>query len=44
MSEPNYHAKFFTENLLAIAKTKKILMEKTVYLGFSIQEFGKILM
>ena len=47
VSEPNYHTKkFFTENVLAIEmkKKRKILMNKNVYLGLSIQELSKILM
>ena len=46
MLEPNYYtAKFFTENLLAIGMKKTpILMNKPVYLGFSILELSKILM
>ena len=46
MLEPNYYtAKFFTENLLAIGMKKtQILMNKPVYLGFSILELSKILM
>ena len=48
VSEPNYHTtKFFTENLLATETKKKkteILMNKPVYLGFSILELSKILM
>ena len=53
VSESNYHTtKFFTENLLVIEiktttkKTKKteILMNKPVYLAFSILKLSKILM
>ena len=45
MSEKNYHTtKFFTENLLAIEMKKTaIIMNKPVYLGFSILELSKIL-
>ena len=44
VSEPNYHTtKVFAEHLLAI-EMKKILMNKTVYLGLSILELSKILM
>ena len=46
VSKPNYHTtKFFTENLLAIEiKKMRILINKPVYLGFSILELSKILM
>ena len=47
MSELNYHklSYFFTENLLAIEMRKTdILMNKPVYLRFSILELSKILM
>ena len=45
VSEPNYHTKFFTENLLAIEMKKtEILMNKPVHLGLSILELSKILM
>ena len=44
VSESNHHTtKVFAENLLAI-EMKKILMNKTVYLGLSILELSKILM
>ena len=41
--EPNYHTtKFFTETLLAIEIRKtQILMNKRVYLGFSILDLSK---
>ena len=44
--EPNYHTtKFFTKHLLAIEMKKmQILMNKPVYLGFSILELSKIFM
>ena len=46
VSEPNYHIKkFFTEHLLAIEMHKtQILMNKPVYLGFSLLELRKLLM
>ena len=46
LSEPNYRTtKFFTENLLAIEmKKSEMLMNKPVYLGFSILVLSKILM
>ena len=47
VSELNYHklSYFFTENLLAIEMRKTdILMNKPVYLRFSILELSKILM
>ena len=46
VSGPNYHTtKCFIEHLLAINMIKaKILMNKPVYLGFSILELSKILM
>ena len=46
VSEPNYHTtKFCTENLLAIVMRKtEILMNKSVYLGLSILDLGKMLM
>ena len=44
VSEPNYHTKFFTENLLATEMKKtEILMNKPVHLGLSILELSKIL-
>ena len=45
VSEPNYHTrKFFPENLFAIEmKKKEIIVNKPVYLGFSILELSKIL-
>ena len=45
VSEPNHHTtKFFTEDLLATEMKKtQILVNKTVYLGFSILELSKIL-
>ena len=44
--KPNYHTtKFFKENLVAMEmKKREILMNKPVYLGFSILELSKILM
>ena len=44
--EPNYHTiKFFTKHLLATEMKKlQILMNKPVYLGFSILELSKIFM
>ena len=46
VSEPNYHTtKFCTEHLLAIEMRKtEILMNKSVYLGLSILDLGKMLM
>ena len=46
VSEPNYHTtKFCTENLLTIVMRKtEILMNKSVYLGLSILDLGKMLM
>ena len=46
VSEPNYRTtKFCTENLLAIVMRKtEILMNKSVYLGLSILDLGKMLM
>ena len=46
VSEPNYHtAKWFSENLLVTEMKKfKVIMNKPVYLGFSILEVSKILM
>ena len=45
VSEPNYHTtKFFSENLLALEIKKQIFMNKSVYLGLSILDSGKILM
>ena len=45
VSEPNYHTtKFFSENLLALEIKKQIFMTKSVYLGLSILDSGKILM
>ena len=43
--EPNHHTtKFFTEHLLVIEMKKtEILVNKAVYLGFSILELSKIL-
>ena len=43
MSEPNYHAtKFCTKNLLTIEMRKtQILMDKPIYLGFSILDLSK---
>ena len=45
VSEPNHHTtKFFTEDLLATEMKKtQILVNKPVYLGFSILELSKIL-
>ena len=45
VSKPNYHTtKCLTEHLLAIKIIKaEILMNKPVYLGFSILELSKIL-
>ena len=45
-SEPNYHTtKLFAEHLLAIEMKKtKMLINKPVHLGLSIQELSKILM
>ena len=46
VSEPNYHTKkWFSESLLAIEMKKtKLIMNKPVYLGFSILEISKTLM
>ena len=45
VSESNYHTrKWFSENLLAIEKKKKVKMNKSVYLGLSILEISKTLM
>ena len=46
VSEPNYHTiTWFTECLLAIEmKRIKVIMNKPVYLGFSILEISKTLM
>ena len=45
MSESNYHTrKWFSEDLLAIEKKKKVKMNKPVYLGLSILEISKTLM
>ena len=46
VSKPNYHTKkFFTEHLLAIeVKKAQILMNKPVYLGFSILDLNKTVM
>ena len=46
VSEPNYHtAKWFSEHLLAIEmKKRKVKVNKSVYLGFSILEISKTLM
>ena len=43
VSQPNWHtAKFFTENLLATGMRKtEILMNKPVYLGWSILDLSK---
>ena len=43
VSEPKYHTtKFFTKNLLALElKETQIIMNKTVYLGFSILDISK---
>ena len=45
LSESNYHTtKFFKEYLLGIEmKTTEVLMNKTVYLGLSMQELNEIL-
>ena len=43
--EPNYHTKFFTENLLAIEMRKtQRSMNKPVYLGLSILDLSKTVM
>ena len=43
-SEPNYHTKQFSENLLAIEMKKtKVKMNKPVYLGMSILDISKTL-
>ena len=45
VSEFNYHKrKWFSEDLLAIEKKKKVKMNKLVYLGLSILEISKTLM
>ena len=45
VSEPNYHTKYFSENLLAIKMKKtKVKMNKPVYLGMSILDISKTLM
>ena len=45
ISEPNYTAKRFSENLLAIEMKKtKVKMNKPVYLGMSILDISKTLM
>ena len=45
LSEPNYHTKWFPENLLAIEMRKrKVKINNPVYLGFSILEISKTLM
>ena len=46
VSEPNYHTKkWFSESLLATEMKKaKLIMNKPVYLGFSILEISKTLM
>ena len=45
VSEFNYHTrKWFSEDLLAIEKKKKVKMNKLVYLGLSILEISKTLM
>ena len=45
VSESNYHTrKWFSEDLLAIEKKKKVKMNKPVYLGLSILEISKTLM
>ena len=45
VSEPNYHTKYFSENLLAIKMKKtKVKMNKPVYLGMSILDISKNLM
>ena len=45
VSEPNYHATKWSENLLAIGMEKiKIRMNKPLYLGLSILEISKALM
>ena len=45
VSEANYHTtNFFTKNVLAIEmKITQILMNKPVYLGFSILDLNKLL-
>ena len=44
VSEPNYHTKYFSENLLAIKMKKtKVKMNKPVYLGMSILDISKTL-
>ena len=46
VSEPNYHTtKIFNKNLLAIEMRKnQILLNKLVYLGWSISDLGKTVM
>ena len=45
VSEPNYHATKWSENLLAIGMEKiKVRMNKPLYLGLSILEISKALM
>ena len=45
VSEPNYHTKYFSENLLAIKMKKtKVKMNKPVYLGMSILDISKTVM
>ena len=45
VSEPNYHTKHFSENLLAIEMKKtKVKMNIPVYLGMSILDISKTLM
>ena len=45
ISEPNYTAKRFSENLLAIEMKKtKVKMNKPIYLGMSILDISKTLM
>ena len=45
VSEPNYHTKHFSENLLTIEMKKtKVKMNKPVYLGMSILYICKLLM
>ena len=43
VSEPNYHAiKWFSEDLVAIEiKKTKVKMNKPIYVGMAILEFGK---
>ena len=45
VSEPNYHTKYFSENLSAIEMKKtKVKMNEPVYLGMSILDISKTLM